>query len=165
MLSTNTQYERYLVIPVVFKHFCVIKIALKLSHIHSCAVSCDKLAVQLLFRDASVVSQGTPRCWRGGNGHDLLVCVFMCMRSCFSCINEMCVYCIFLYNLRLYREREREDESQECSLYAIISPRLTAKLSPSLSFIPLRHFPLFFSDQSVSPPSFSSHQLSPHPPL
>lgn len=107
MLSTNTQYERYLVIPVVFKHFCVIKIALKLSHIHSCAVSCDKLAVQLLFRDASVVSQGTPRCWRGGNGHDLLVCVFMCMRSCFSCINEMCVYCIFLYNLRLYRERER----------------------------------------------------------
>lgn len=79
----------------------------KMSHIHSCAVSCDKLAVQLLFRDASVVSQGTPRCWRGGNGHDLLVCVFMCMLSCFSCINEMCVYCIFLYNLRLYRERER----------------------------------------------------------
>lgn len=90
-------------------------------------------------------TQGTPRCWRGGNGHDLLVCVFMCMLSCFSHINEMCVYCIFLYNLRLYREREREreDESQECSLYAIISPRLTAKLSPSLSFIPLRHFPLF----------------------
>lgn len=94
-------------------------------------------------------------------------CVFSCV-----CVHVFpalmrCVCTVYFYIIYVYteREREREDESQECSLYAIISPRLTAKLSPSLSFIPLRHFPLFFSDQSVSPPSFSSHQLSPHPPL
>lgn len=108
-----------------------------MSHIHSCAVSCDKLAVQLLFRDASVVSQGTPRRWRGGNGHDLLVCVFMCMLSCFSCINEMCVYCIFLYNLRLYRERERERMNHRNALCMPLFHHvwLPSCRPPSLSFL------------------------------
>lgn len=104
----------------------------------------------------------------GGVETAMTFCVFMCMLSCFSHINEMCVYCIFLYNLRLYRERERGRERMN-HRNALCMPLfhhvwLPSCRPPSLSFLS-GIFLFFFSDQSVSPPSFSSHQLSPHPPL
>lgn len=93
-------------------------------------------------------------------------CVFSC--ACFHVFPALmrCVCTVYFYIIYVYTERERERMNHRNALCMPLFHHvwLPSCRPPSLSFLS-GIFLFFFSDQSVSPPSFSSHQLSPHPPL